>query len=427
MECVDELEEHQPNLTGFDIDPFSGFFPPKPLPRLPQRFALWEAFSQMASQALALNDDPSEDGTFRRTVGASWRDAVSAWPIISVDELADDIRLLQRAHMVLASITHFYAHSRAPSDHAILIPKSISVPLVEISRHLRMAPALTFADTQPLSADNIRVEHTFSGTDAEQNFYLGSAAIELRGVEVLHVIEDFTNNISCDFFNMNLYAIGLVGNGLMRLANVIDELSDIFRSLRALIDPHTFFSAVRPWWSGSSSRGPIHHEWVLDGVPATANADLGGPSAGQSSVMHALDIFLDVDHKLEDTDRTPAPSPANLRADREFMERMRRFMPGPHQDYLKTIPSVREAAQRSPELVVPYNAAVMALKRLRDLHIRIVTRYIVTQAHATRANDIRGQAGGPPQRTFRVARGTGGSEVSNLLKAGRDATHRALL
>jgi len=55
--------------------------------------------------------------------------------------------------------------------------------------------------------------------------------------------------------------------------------------------------------------------------------DLSGPSAGQSSVMHALDIFLDIDHKLKDR-RSPAPSANNKKADLGFMERMRLYMPG---------------------------------------------------------------------------------------------------
>jgi len=50
--------------------------------------------------------------------------------------------------------------------------------------------------------------------------------------------------------------------------------------------------------------------------------------------MHALDIFLDIDHKLKDR-RSPAPSANNKKADLGFMERMRLYMPGKHRDYLE--------------------------------------------------------------------------------------------
>ena len=163
--------------------------------------------------------------------------------------------------------------------------------------------------------------------------------------------------------------------------------------------------------------------------------DLSGPSAGQSSVMHALDLFLDIDHKLRQR-RYPAPSEANKRADHGFMERMRRYMPGKHRDYLEYIadysPHIRAVAQDTPAVKEAYNTAVMALKKLRDSHMRIACLYVVTMSRSTTppvgcpmfamAERMRREAAksGP-------ATGTGGNELSLLLKAGRDATARAVL
>lgn len=64
---------------------------------------------------------------------------------------------------------------------------------------------------------------------------------------------------------------------------------------------------------------------------------------------------------------------------------MRKYMPKNHQDFIKYLESLasvkdylhqnssaeNEAAQK------PYNACVDELKKFRDLHIRIVTRYII--------------------------------------------------
>ena len=113
-------------------------------------------------------------------------------------------------------------------------------------------------------------------------------------------------------------------------------------------------------------------------------------------------------------------------------------MPGKHQQYLSnlsTLPrSVREVAQSTPALREPYDIAVTALKRLRDSHIRIACLYIVSMSRSTP-----GARGGCPASAMidrlhaaRLAgkgpvRGTGGNELSTLLKAGRDATKRAIL
>lgn len=101
-------------------------------------------------------------------------------------------------------------------------------------------------------------------------------------------------------------------------------------------------------------------------------------------------------------------------------------MPRLHREYLARIgdvpQSVREVANATPTLREPYNAAVAALKRLRDVHIRIVTLYVVTMSHSAPPTDIKRKI-----QEEGIARGTGGNEASSLLKAGRDATTRAML
>lgn len=347
--------------------------------------------------------------------------------------------------MVLAWLVNFYVHSMPHHEStAIVVPKSLAIPLVHISRHLGIAPVLTFADTvlwnwelinpeQPLSIDNMRFLNLFSGTDDERNFYQCSARAELRGVEILRIIDDYHSlpNVT------DLTSISKVARDLTRLAGIIDNISETIQSVRPFCDPHVFYWDIRPWFEGSDAKGPSEPGWVYEGVDTSESLDLSGPSAGQSSIMHALDIFLDVDHKLRHR-RYPAPSVENKRADVGFMERMRRYMPGKHQEYLKqlssTSRSVRDLALSTPTLRDPYDTAVTALKRLRDQHIRIACLYIVTMSRSTPG----ARAGCPASAMIErlqaarlsgtgPVRGTGGNELSVLLKAGRDATKRAIL
>ena len=71
---------------------------------------------------------------------------------------------------------------------------------------------------------------------------------------------------------------------------------------------------------GADADGPSSPGWVYEGVN-DSHLPLSGPSAGQSTVFHSLDVWLDIDHKLKQR-RYPAPSDENKKADHSFMERM---------------------------------------------------------------------------------------------------------
>lgn len=303
-----------------------------------------------------------------------------------------------------------------------------------------MAPVLTFADTVlwnwdlinpalPVTLENINFGvELFSGTDSERNFWLGNARVELLGVEVLHIINEYHNlpNVT------DLASVCKINRLLTRLAAVVRKIEECMASMRELVDPSTFYWQVRPWFNGSStdSSGP---SWVFEDGPDASTLDLSGPSAGQSSIMHSLDVFIDVDFKLQQR-RYPAPSDANKRSDVSFMERMRRYMPGEHRDYLSYLANTprpaRELAQKTPAVKEQYNAVVLALRKLRDSHMRIACLYIISMSRSTiippgcpvfammrRMERQRNQEG--------HSKGTGGNDLSLLLKSNRDATARA--
>lgn len=69
-------------------------------------------------------------------------------PVLDIRCLGNDDRSLQRAHMTLAFIVHFYVHSQPPKSQPgpVTVPRCLAIPLVEASRLLGTAPVLTFAD-----------------------------------------------------------------------------------------------------------------------------------------------------------------------------------------------------------------------------------------------------------------------------------------
>ena len=127
------------------------------------------------------------------------------WPVL--DTSAFGLKEQQRAHYVLAFILHYYAHSIPDDDmdkcSPIHIPKSLAKPLVAVSRALRIAPVLTYADTiiwnlelinpdGPTTPDNLQNETLFSETEDESAFYMSQVNCELRGAELLTCMQELS-------------------------------------------------------------------------------------------------------------------------------------------------------------------------------------------------------------------------------------------
>jgi len=125
--------------------------------------------------------------------------------VIRTDVLNTDKQLLRRAHKVLTFLVHFYAHSIPPSELSgpITIPRSLVSPLLQVSKELGMAPVVTMSDVVswnweyinpelPFSAENVRFgTDLFGGSEDERNFFAGNGLVEIRGVEMLQIFNDY--------------------------------------------------------------------------------------------------------------------------------------------------------------------------------------------------------------------------------------------
>jgi indoleamine 2,3-dioxygenase len=357
--------------------------------------------------------------------------------------------------MVLAFLMHFYVHSGDHTNSSVIVPRSIAVPLARVSRALGTAPVLTYADTvlwnaraadpnHPIAPDNLAFEHAFSCTPDEVAFYAASARVELQGAAALRLIHAHMQSDADSGPTSGPHSSDAdLASTLEQLTSHIDAMTDAISAVRTECDPHVFHAAIRPWFCGSDARGPggPGSGWTLDGVAPSdpLHALLSGPSGGQSALVHALDGFLDIDHALSPRSaaRAPAPTATNHRADRGFMARMRLYMPARQRAFLECLDghgqAVRAraaAADADAELREAYNGAVGALRRLRDVHIRVACLYVVAAASAAaKACPVMARMAAEEKRQERdgPARGTGGLEVALQLKAGRDATRRAIV
>ena len=342
-----QTERLIPQNSTFGIEEETGFQLSVPLERLPNTFDFWENALTEAQSTLSLGTEYSNAAVAKLSEGNIWRRKIrevrtsvlynkktlnrtTQGPVINTRILEDNTRALQRAHLVLAFLVHFYVHSMLPSEKAtgVVVPKTLAVPLVAVSDILGTAPVLTYSDTvlwnlvpripeQPITMDNLKAAQLFSGTDDEEQFYITSAGVEIRGAEILQIIESYY--MLPDVQDVN--AIATIATMLTRVAGIIGEISDIIQSIRAGCDPQVFNYSIRHWFEGSDANGPTAPAWVYEGADPSRQLDLSGPSAGQSPTMHALDLWLDIDHKLAEK-RKPVPSEENRRADTGFMQRM---------------------------------------------------------------------------------------------------------
>ena len=105
--------------------------------------------------------------------------------------------------------------------------------------------------------------------------------------------------------------------------------------------------------------------------------------------------------------------------DTSFIVRMRKYIPGNHQQFLLHLAhsTIRPyvSASHDPGVRRAYNDCVWAIKRFRDTHIKIVTLYVI---HPARSKVLVKA----PEMESAPVRGTGGTSLVPLLKAYRNNT-----
>ncbi|KAJ3798479.1 Indoleamine 2,3-dioxygenase [Lentinula aff. detonsa] len=390
----------------FDVSSRTGFMPPRPpLGRLPAPWTVWEELLDDARRERLQPGDKLGLTTAEMAHSERWRAGVRQIPLLDMNDSETSTEHLRRAHLVLTFLMHFYIHTLPPTC-SIVIPRPISIPLLQVAKILDLPPVITFSDTvlynwnlgeissdsdslKSLNLSDIQCHTLFTNTRDEIAFYLCSARIELHGVQALNIMRSSMDEI----FVGDSLAITQLTTYLTSLATVIDELKLLLLEVRKECDPEIYYNVVRPWFRGEDSDTYLvpgsgkKRRWIFEGAGdytdlnmLPPDRELSGASAGQSSLIHALDVFLGVNHEQPN-----APS---------FMKRMQRYMPRQHRRFLdhlgKNPRSLREFVlsassrdsndDRGLALKDAYNKAVMSLKEFRDSHMIIAALYIIGPA-----------------------------------------------
>ena len=371
-------------------------------------------------------------------------------PVLPIIELTTSEVLLRRGHQVLAWMMHFYIHSLPPSE-PVRIPPPISLPLLQISTQLQLPPLLTYSDNVLYnwhlntedpdafpSQSTIQCHTTFTSTSDEAEFYLVSARIELAAVEAL----DLMRSTMDEAFVGDDIAIRRITEYLHQLADIIRHIKLLLLDIKTKCNPDVFYHHIRPWLRGEDSQSG--RKWVFEGIDQDPSlvepVELSGPSAGQSSLLQALDIFLGVDHYFPPEEGKELNEESNQYQGRaSLLKRMRLYMPRHHRAFLthletnprplrQLVISVSPAAAADSDedgksLLKAYNDAVLSLKEFRDTHMIIVALFIIGPA---RRNPDSDQVD-PTRGGKLLLKGTGGTDVVRFLKGVRDQTGEALI
>ncbi|OTA90405.1 hypothetical protein M434DRAFT_22968 [Hypoxylon sp. CO27-5] len=420
-----------PVLSDYGISPKHGFLPDVlPLTRLPDPYYnKWESIAANLQNLI---------------LSKRLRGVIDRLPVLSTIGLEHDAEW-RRAYMLLTFFAHGYIWGGdTPCDR---VPPSISIPLLDICEHLEIPPVCTYAASvlwnfKPLfvdedidDLDNIATLITFTGSLDESWFYLVSVAIEARGGPIIPLM---------------LTAIAAARQGdsvtvtrcLHAFAERLDDLGELLRRMHESCDPGFFYRRIRTFLAGSKNMaeaGLPHGVMYDDGSGKSQYVQYSGPSNAQSSLIQFFDVVLGIEHRP--TGEKPDPASESEREGRStvpkhnFIRDMRHYMPGPHARFLNdvgAVANIREfvesRASTDRPLSIAYDACLAMLRAFRDIHIAIVTRYIVLPSRENRARSRSPEvartnlATASKNEKHKKVKGTGGTALIPFLKQARDET-----
>jgi len=366
-------------LADFAIDPVTGFLPsPDPLRALAAEFAAWDALGADLPALL---------------LARQARDRLARLALLDVDRLHSAAER-ERAMLLLSTFAGAYVWGEA--EPAKRLPPPLAVPLWRISERLGRKPIIAHASSVlhnwrrldpagPLTLENLAMLQGFLWSSDEAWFVLVTVAVEACGAAALPALVEAQRAVATED------APALAG-ALARIAATAERMHATLLRMYEQCDPHIFYHRVRRFLGGWEAPGMIY-----EGVSETPQRYSGG-SAGQSSLIQALDAGLGVRHV------SPDSSP--------FLSEMRAYMPPPHRRFLEALDAgpdvrafVRERLADAPQLSERYNRCIDLLDAFRRAHLKIAVDYITHRAAR-------------PEE----AKGTGGTDLTTFLGATKRET-----
>uniref|UniRef100_A0A7N4P7P4 Indoleamine 2,3-dioxygenase 1 n=1 Tax=Sarcophilus harrisii TaxID=9305 RepID=A0A7N4P7P4_SARHA len=349
---------------------------------LPDRYQVWVKLAKNLPTLV-------EEGQFR--------EEAEQLPELSIDEL-QGYKEQRLAHLALSVITMGYVWQ----DRNVL-PRNIAVPFWNLSEKLGLPPIMVYADCvlanwkkkDPLGSmtyDNMDTLFAFPGGDCSKGFFLVSLLVEKAAASAMKVIPDIFEAVK----KKNSESLK---ESLQSVASSVYEAYKTFQLV------HDFLC-----WKNCSL---LPKGLIYEGVSEIPKEFAGG-SAAQSSIMQCFDALLGIQHTTENDEKSA-----------KYLEEMRNYMPSPHKIFLEAVAShssVRDFVSSSDDIQLKkaYNECVKALVHIRNYHLQVVNKYIISPS--SKQDSEKGQKSSDDE-----VKGTGGTNLLIFLRSVRDTTKRALL
>lgn len=371
---------------------------------------------------------------------------ISELPLLSTSYLKSKAEH-QRAFLILSFLSHAYVWGKNGSIPAQTLPVNLALPWTELSIGLQLKPVVCASsvcswnwklidETKEADLDNLKILHTFTGTKDESWFYVITTAIEALGGKALRCIVDISNAILINDCQLVAYELENLKKVLLKINSCLSRMSEN-------CNPDVFYWKIRPYLSGWLN---MKDQGLPNGLYYEGTSHLwedrncwrqfAGGSAGQTPLIQALDIALGVEHYPTSKEWIKMRHQKGHKPHLAYLTQMRDYMPGPHRRLLFDLsdlnPSIngyicnldpRDDVCQSKTITL-YNECVQCMKTFRDIHLQIVSRYIILPSKKGKKQKVVNTEHGIAKTLSEneSATGTGGTDLIPFLKQCRDET-----
>lgn len=147
-------------------------------------------------------------------------------------------------------------------------------------------------------------------------------------------------------------------------------------------EPRIFYTKVRPYMAGWENSVHLPQGLLYESNLESVRMKFAGASAGQSPIIHCLDVALGVVHYPTSK---RSKSPERFENKNTYIYEMRKYMLREHREFISALseaPSVKDYVHSldssiHSKVIESYNSCIESLTLFRNFHIQLVTRYII--------------------------------------------------
>ncbi|XP_029082049.1 indoleamine 2,3-dioxygenase 2 isoform X1 [Monodon monoceros] len=465
MEPQSQNLKTAPSLTlgRFHISEDYGFLLPNPLKELPDHYRPWMEIANRLPHLIGSHQ---------------LRAQVNEMPLLNCQFLTG-YREQRLAHLVLSFITMGYVWQDGEAQPKEVLPRTLALPLVEVSRNLGLPPILLHSDvvlanwatrnpgrknpgfvsyfvirdvhiyypiygakegvnlntsskiTVPRSflsthSENIGADPWKSGGESLRGFILVTVLVEKAAVPGIKALVQAVNAVLLPSPDSLLQALQQLRLSIQDITRSLGQMHVVFWNLS--LDSWTSTKAVL---STDYVDPDIFYAVIRiffsgwkDNPAMPAGLLYEGVSKEPLHYSGASAAQSTVLHAFDEF-----LGVRHSKESTDFLHRMRDYMPPSHRAFIEEIhsaPSLRDhiLSSGNSQLLTAYNQCVEALAALRSYHLAMVTKYLITAAPKAKGRKT-SHLPEPPQAL--EERGTGGTAVVRFLKSVRDKTIEAIL